>query len=169
MSDRLKFFREQMAAFEGASNPQKAIEHGYYIQQPKQSLAHTITNRIALRPSSTRTTEMFEGASNIASSHLLIGGIVSGKTTQLLVARDRINEIEDTHAHYVDVSLYTDISDLSTGMLIAIVGLVLCELTKDNEDLDLQQWREAIRKQAYGYSEKKVETKDLLVNSIFNS
>jgi len=63
MSDRLQFFREQMAAFEGTSDPQKAIEKGYFIKQPRNSMANTIANRIALRPS---------------SSHLLIGGIGSG-------------------------------------------------------------------------------------------
>ena len=116
MSDRLQFFREQMAAFEGTSDPQKAIEKGYFIKQPRNSMANTIANRIALRPS---------------SSHLLIGGIGSGKTTQLMMARDRINEIGDTHAVYVDASLYTDISEIQPGALIAIVGLVLSELTKN--------------------------------------
>ncbi len=42
MSDRLQLFREQMAAFEGTSDPQKAIEKGYFIQQPRHSLASQI-------------------------------------------------------------------------------------------------------------------------------
>lgn len=134
MSDRLQFFREQMAAFEGTSDPQKAIEKGYFIKQPKNSLAKTITNRIALRPS---------------SSHLSIGGIGSGKTTQLLMARDSINEIGDTHAVYVDASLYTDISEIQPGALIAIVGLVLSNMIEDQE---LQSFFE---RQSYGYTEQK--------------
>ena len=138
MSDRLQFFREQMAAFEGTSNPQKAIEKGYFIKQPRNSLTNTIANRIALRPS---------------SSHLLIGGIGSGKTTQLMMARDRINEIDDTHAVYVDASLYTDISEIQPGALIAIVGLVLSDLTQDSENKSIISLRKYITTQAYGYSE----------------
>ena len=138
MSDRLQFFREQMAAFEGTSDPQKAIEKGYFIQQPRNSLASTIANRIALRPS---------------SSHLLIGGIGSGKTTQLMMARDRINEIGDTHAVYVDASLYTDISEIQPGALIAIVGVVLSELTEDSKNKSIIQLKNYVEKQAYGYIE----------------
>lgn len=134
MSDRLQFFREQMAAFEGTSDPQKAIEKGYFIKQPRNSLANTIANRIALRPS---------------SSHLLIGGIGSGKTTQLMMARDRINEIGDTHAVYVDASLYTDISEIQPGALIAIVGLVLSEIIQDKESYNF------FKRQSYGYIEQK--------------
>lgn len=134
MSDRLQFFREQMAAFEGTSDPQKAIEKGYFIQQPRNSLASTIANRIALRPS---------------SSHLLTGGIGLGKTTQLLMARDHINEIGDTHAVYVDASLYTDISEIQPGALIAIFGLVLSDILQDKESYNF------FKRQSYGYIEQK--------------
>ena len=138
MSDRLQFFREQMAAFEGTSDPQKAIEKGYFIQQPRNSLANTIANRIALRPS---------------SSHLLIGGIGSGKTTQLMMARDRINEIGDTHAVYVDASLYTDISEIKPGALIAILGLVLSDLTKSINDESIRNAEKFIQEQSFGREE----------------
>ena len=117
MSNRLKLFRERMAAFEGAANPSEAIESGYYVHAPGKLLVDTISGRIALRPS---------------SSHLLLGGIGSGKTTQLLVACKQIIEIEDTHAIYVDVSLYTDISKLKSGIITAIIGLELANLMKDS-------------------------------------
>ncbi len=149
MSDRLQFFREQMAAFEGSSDPQKAIEKGYFVEQPKRSLASTIANRIALRPS---------------SSHLLLGGIGSGKTTQLMMARDRINEIEDIHAMYVDASLHTDISEIQPGALIAIVGLVLLSNLANNlENQSIQEFSDFINRKAYGYS----ETRE--IESLFNS
>ena len=153
MSDRLQFFREQMAAFEGSSDPQKAIEKGYFIKQPRSSLASTIANRIALRPS---------------SSHLLIGGIGSGKTTQLMMARDLINEIEDIHAIYVDASLYTDISEIQPGALIAIVGLVLSDLANNIEDQSIQELSDFINRKAYGHSEtiKKESTLDVVYKAI---
>jgi hypothetical protein len=137
MSNRLKFYREQMAAFEGTADPRKAIESGFYVAEPRKSSSSLIT-RVALRPSAT---------------HLLIGGIGSGKTTQLLVACDQFNKIEGVYAHYVDVSTYADISNLSINVLTAISGLVLSQLTKDSSDEKIQECRDVIRKKAYGYSE----------------
>lgn len=125
-----------MAAFEGAAEPSKAIESGYYVQAPVNLLVDDISARVALRP---------------FSSHLLIGGIGSGKTTQLLVACQKINEIEDIHAVYVDVSLDIDISKISSGVLTAIVGLELAKLIQDSEDNNIQADIRLIRNLAYGY------------------
>ncbi len=137
MSNRLKFFRSQMAAFEGTADPQRAIENGYYVPEPRKSASSLIT-RVGLRPSAT---------------HLLIGGIGSGKTTQLHIARNQFNEIEDVSAHYVDVSTYTNISEIVPGVLTAISGLVLSELTKSAQDIDIEDYQDLITKYAYGYSE----------------
>ena len=135
-TNRLDFFRQQIAAFEPSSDPQKAIEKGYYIEQPRNSLANMIANKIALRPS---------------SRHLLIGGIGSGKTTQLLMTCDKLNEIEDISTHYVDVSLYTDISKIKQGSLLAITGLVLSQLRNDWEEIGLKDAIHYIHDYAYGY------------------
>ena len=108
MSNRLQIFRERMAAFEGAANPQEAIENGYYDSAPGKLLAEKLSARVALRP---------------ASSHLLIGGIGSGKTTQLLVACQILKEIGDIYPIYIDVSLYTDIYKINPGVLTTIAGV----------------------------------------------
>jgi hypothetical protein len=126
-----------MAAFEGAANPSEAIESGYYVHAPGKLLVDTISGRIALRPS---------------SSHLLLGGIGSGKTTQLLVACQQINEIEDTRAIYVDVSLYTDISQITSGVLTAIAGVELAKLIEDSEDENIIQSIDSIHTLANGYT-----------------
>ncbi len=136
MSNRLQLFRERMAAFEGTANPSPAIESSYYVNAPGKLLGEHISGRIALRP---------------FSSHLLIGGIGSGKTTQLLVACEKINQVEDIHAIYIDVRLYADISKISTGVLTAIAGLELSEMLKESEDQSLQQSINLIRKLAFGY------------------
>ena len=137
MSNRLKLFRERMAAFEGAANPSEAIESGYYVHAPGKLLVDNISNRIALRPS---------------SSHLLLGGIGSGKTTQLLVAYQQINQIEDIYAIYIDVSEYTDISKITTGVLTAIAGLEIAKLIQDSKDKNIIQSVESIRDLANGYA-----------------
>ncbi|MBD2454387.1 hypothetical protein H6G80_09880 [Nostoc sp. FACHB-87] len=127
-----------MAAFEGAADPSKAVESGYYVHAPIKLLVDHISGRIALRPS---------------SSHLLIGGIGSGKTTQLLVACEKINEIEDIYAIYVDVSLYTDISQISSGVLTAIAGLELAKLMQDSDDPNVLSNIRIIRNLAHGHDE----------------
>jgi Cdc6-like AAA superfamily ATPase len=116
MSDRLKFFRRLMSAFEGTSNPQRAVERGFYVNLPNNPIEE-ITGRVALRPSSV---------------HLLFGGIGSGKTTQLLLTQQALNELEDIKAIYVDVSLVTDISALQSGALIAIAGLELIKILDES-------------------------------------
>lgn len=137
MSDRLKFFRRLMSAFEGTSNPQRAVERGFYVNLPNNPIGE-ITGRVALRPSSV---------------HLLFGGIGSGKTTQLLLTQQALNELEDIKAIYVDVSLVTDISDLKSGALIAIAGLELINILGSSSSSDLKNFKEIIKKAAYGYTE----------------
>jgi hypothetical protein len=139
MENLLDFFRKQMAAFEGSANPSKAIESGYYVPEPGKSVSDLIAARIALRPTST---------------HLILGGIGSGKTTQLLLGRDRIDELlENAYVRYIDVSLSTDISKIAPGVLVAIVGVTLANLMKDSEDDAVKKDVEHIQKIAYGYTE----------------
>jgi hypothetical protein len=146
MSERLQRFRKLMVAFEGTSNPQHAIERGYYVDLPNNPMAE-ITRRIEVRP---------------ASLHLLLGGIGSGKTTQLLLAQEHLNQLEGFKAIYVDVSLYTDISKIERGALIAIAGLEIIRLLdkSDDPELDKNQGlikaKEIIKKSAYGHNEAKV-------------
>ena len=59
---------------------------------------------------------------------MLFGGIGSGKTTQLLLTQQALNELEDIKAIYVDVSLVTDISNLQSSSLIAIAGIELIKI-----------------------------------------
>jgi hypothetical protein len=129
-----------MAAFEGAADPSDAIQRGYFVDAPDKLLVDNISGRIALRP---------------RSSHLLIGGIGSGKTSQLLVACKKINEIEDILAIYVDVSLQTDISKISTNVLTAITGLELAKLIEDSEDENIKRYIETLKNLADGYIEER--------------
>ena len=139
MSDRLKFFRKLMSAFEGTSNPQRAVERGFYINLPNNPVGE-ITRRIELRPSSV---------------HLLFGGIGSGKTTQLLLTQKALNKLEDIEAIYVDVSLVTDISDLKSGALIVIAGLELIKTLGNIEEIEIQNARKTIHDLAYGFNDIK--------------
>ncbi|NJM44869.1 MAG: hypothetical protein HC860_00845 [Alkalinema sp. RU_4_3] len=122
-SDRLLRFRQYMAAFEGSADPAKSIDHGHYVHAPGQLLVDQIAGRIALRPNST---------------HLLVGGIGSGKTTQLLVAQKQLEDVGDLAVCYVDVSRYTDISQVEPGVLMTIVALELADLIPSPMDASIQ-------------------------------
>jgi hypothetical protein len=151
--NRLDFLKSQISAFEGSMNPSKAIELGYYVTEPRKSVSELIAKRLALRP---------------ASTHLLLGGIGSGKTTQLLRTFDRVNELlENTYVNYIDVSLYTDISKISSKVLITIVGLVLSDLMIRAEDSIVSKNIELIQRFAYGYSEViKTPSKKEIMNTV---
>ena len=89
-----------------------------------------------------------------------MGGFGSGKTTQLLLAQEHLNQLEGFKAIYTDVSLHTDISELKQGSLVAVAGLEIIKLLDkiDNLELDKNQEfikaKETIKKSAYGYSQR---------------
>ena len=139
MSDRLKLFRGLMSAFEGTSNPQRAVDQRFYVNLPNNPVGE-ITRKIELRPSSV---------------HLLFGGVGSGKTTQLLLTQQALNKLEDIKAIYVDVSLVTDISDLKVGALITIAGLELIKILGNIEGTEIQNSRKTIQDLAYGFNDIK--------------
>ncbi len=133
---RREKFREYMVRFSPAADPAQAIRDGLYVPRPGRSMADEISGRIDLDPT---------------SSHLVVGGIGSGKTTQLLVARDRLNEIPDVHARYVDVSLEHDITQMKAGVLTVVAGAALGADLSDVEDGVVRGAVEQFKKWERGY------------------
>jgi energy-coupling factor transporter ATP-binding protein EcfA2 len=148
MINRLELFRSQIAAFDGAADPMNAIAKGYCIEEPHQSSTNALFKRISLRPQ---------------SKILLIGGIGSGKTTQLLRLQQILQQDSDTgiYSHYVDVTEYTKPNELQVGTLDAIVALELMAIL-ETKGFQLDEVRKtSIQKFAYGYSVME-DTPDLL-------
>lgn len=110
---RLEKFRGYMARLNPAGSPLQAVREGLYVPRPGRTTAEEIAGRLELDPS---------------SSHLVVGGIGSGKTTQLIVACDRLAALPDTHAEYVDVAEQHDLEQLKPGVLIILAGLALSQL-----------------------------------------
>ena len=113
MTTRLERFRGYMARLNPAGSPRAAVDAGLYVPRPGRSTADEIAARLELDP---------------ASSHLVVGGIGSGKTTQLLVAGDRLASLPDTHAEYIDVAELHDLGQLEPGILIVLAGAALSRL-----------------------------------------
>lgn len=78
----------------------------FYVDNPR-SVSSRIAAELALAP---------------ASSHLLVGGVGSGKTTELLATERRVAGIPDIARLYVDVTKQHDIAKMAPGAIIAQVG-----------------------------------------------
>jgi Cdc6-like AAA superfamily ATPase len=145
MENRLEFFRRQMAAFDGAADPRGAIENGFYIEEPEHSATNRLFKRICLKPN---------------SRNLLLGGIGSGKTTQLFKLSQLLNNTGDIYPHYIDVTVYENPEEVQQGLLDAIFGLELIGLlTHAGFPVD-SQLQALIQKYAYGSREEM----DILAN-----
>ncbi len=96
-----------------SGEPADAMER-FYVNQPR-SVSARIAAELALAP---------------ASSHLLLGGVGSGKTTELLATERRIATVADVATFYLDVTKRHDIARMTPGAIIAQVGLELADLVE---------------------------------------
>jgi hypothetical protein len=71
--------------------------------------------------------EVFAGTAelNRGAQMALVGGIGSGKTTELLLTMDRLRRHEDAVNLFLDASEFTDFSETNPGALLAAIGLRL--------------------------------------------
>jgi hypothetical protein len=118
VTERLQRFRTYMERLDAAAEPRSAIVRGLYVPPSARSVAEEITGRLELRP---------------ASAHLIVGGIGSGKTTQLLVAEERLRQLPDMRVAYLDVSRVHDLQKLRAGVLVALTGLSFSKLLADDK------------------------------------
>lgn len=103
-------FREYMKRFNPTAPARDAIDSGLVIDDVHQSLYQKLAARADLEP---------------GSQQLLVGGIGSGKTTELLLAEKWLNEQGHTLSFFIDISAETDLSGLNSGALLAAFGLHL--------------------------------------------
>jgi hypothetical protein len=107
-NDRLARFRAIRAKLDPTGDPASAIS-AFYVDSP-----HSVSARLAA-----------ELAIAPGSSHLLVGGVGSGKTTELLAVARHVASLADTAAFYIDVSKRHDIARMVPGAVVAQVGLAL--------------------------------------------
>ncbi|MBC8072762.1 MAG: hypothetical protein IAG13_30860 [Deltaproteobacteria bacterium] len=131
--DRLERFRAARAKLDPAGDPADA--GSFYVDSPR-SVSARIAAELAIAP---------------ASTHLLVGGVGSGKTTELLATERRLTSIPDVATLYVDVTKQHDIAKMSPGTVIAQVGLALAarleaigrpRYTRAAKDVAFGSWQE---------------------------
>lgn len=109
--DRRALFRAYMRRLDPKADPAIALRDGSYVPSPHATSSH-IATRLEIDP---------------ASSHLIIGAVGSGKTTELLAINDRLTASTDIVPLFVDVPSLQNVTKLSEGVL---VGLAWTEIWK---------------------------------------
>lgn len=137
--DRLERFRTLRARLDPAGDPAKAILERCYVDL-RSSVSARLAAELSLAPT---------------SMHLVIGGVGSGKTTELLVAQERLNLLPDTLALYLDVSKNHDVTKLVPGVVSLQVGLAIGEWAESHVVAINKQMAGSLRRLqglAQGYS-----------------
>jgi Cdc6-like AAA superfamily ATPase len=140
---RLQKIRAYMAKMNPVKDPAEAIKSGLYIQPPGKSLAQEIAQRLEVEPDST---------------HVIIGGIGSGKTTELLrivdILQDKLHDTADVVA-YIDVSQEHSLDTPRSGVLVALVGKELSAITEaltdDQRTDELEKAESEVSKHIHGF------------------
>jgi len=109
-----------MRAFNPTAPAPGVIKAGLVCEDLHRFLFRNLAGRADLEP---------------GSQQLLVGGIGSGKTTELLLARRWLRDQGHVLPFYIDISKATDLAELNTGSLVASFGVALARhFTNDFDD-----------------------------------
>ncbi len=135
-----------MASLNAAASPQQALDSGFYVPPPAAlSIAHELSARLELQP---------------ASTHLVVGGVGSGKTTELLAACQKLADDEEIAAIYVDVSEFFDLAEFTSSTLLAALLQGLAEPLKQWEARHPQVRSASLQYQEWSYYKSRSKDDD---------
>ncbi len=120
-ADRRARFREYMRRLNPSGDPKLAVAEELYVRTPLGT-SDRIVKRLEIEPQ---------------SSHLVIGGIGSGKTTELRIIERELIAGGETQVVFLDVPSHQDLSKLKPGVLLSLVGLSLGAVAIHNEALEV--------------------------------
>lgn len=106
-----------MKAFNPTAPARDVIAAGMVLKDLRKNLHLNLAARADLEP---------------GSQQLIVGGIGSGKTTELLLAEQSLNEQENSLSLFIDVTAETDLSRFNSGALLASFGLHLARAIAQN-------------------------------------
>lgn len=113
--DRRALFRAYMRRLDPKADPAIALRDGSYVPSPHATSSH-IATRLEIDP---------------ASSHLIIGAVGSGKTTELLAVNDRLIASTDIVPLFVDVPSLQNVTKLSEGVLVGLAWTQIWKHVKE--------------------------------------
>ncbi|HZI13652.1 MAG TPA: hypothetical protein VE153_24960 [Myxococcus sp.] len=109
-----------MRNMDPTSDPLQAFEGGFYVPPP-EAVGRRVSTRLELEPT---------------SNHLIIGGIGSGKTTELIQVEKTLGAVGDVLTARVDVPAVHRVDKLKPGVLIALAAAAAVDRLKGLVDLD---------------------------------
>lgn len=148
-SDRRERFRIYMQKLNPTAPARTVLDLGLAVQDLHESLYETLAARADLDP---------------GSQQLLVGGIGSGKTTELLLAQRWLGERRESVCLYIDISSETDLSGLNSGAVLAGFGVHLARAFRKSgfesalsEELrsELESFQQELKHFAFGKTETK--------------
>lgn len=136
-------FRKYMKRLNPTASARDAIEAGLVVDDLHGSLYQKLAVRADLEP---------------GSQQLLVGGVGSGKTTELLLAVNWLQAQRNSIPLYIDVAAEADLSQLSPGAVLAAFGSHLAEEcskrleagSSSEQLLALKRSCEAVRRFVFG-------------------
>ncbi len=115
--DRRERYRAFMRQVNPTLSPRTSIEEGLIAEDQGRSVYRKLAARAELRP---------------GSQQLVVGGIGSGKTTELLLAEAELRRDPVAAAIFIDITAETDLTKLTSGALLAGIGLHVAQLVLGN-------------------------------------
>lgn len=143
-STRRERFRAYMHAFNPTAQARDLIAAGLIYEDAHGKLHKNLAGRADLEP---------------GSQQLLVGGIGSGKTTELLLTREWLAKATDGLVFFIDITAETDLTGFNHGALLASFGVHLVRRIgrKTNRTAsaaaDLESATKQIREFAFGKAE----------------
>jgi hypothetical protein len=129
--NRLEKYRVLMRAFDGAQPA------GPYYQRRPDCASRRLTARLLLHPGAVLA---------------LIGGIGSGKSSELQAAVAALAKRTDWYPVYVDVSLKHDLTELKAGTVLAAIGLSLSDGIGEATDPAVKKAIQSFKRWGHGYT-----------------
>ncbi len=138
-----------MGAFNPAASPEQSISQGL-LDTGTANLFLNIAARAEVEP---------------GSAQVLLGGIGTGKTTQLMLAAENLRQ-RNAHPFYAEVSKFTDLNEAGPGTLAAIVAAELMSLRQGKKIPDPD--KRALNEFAHGrWVEPEPPDDDMGLDAIF--
>ena len=117
-----------MRRLDPKADPSIALRDGSYVPSPYATSSH-IATRLEIDP---------------ASSHLIIGAVGSGKTTELLAIKERLAASTDIVPLFMDVPSVQNLTKLGEGVLVSLAWTQIWKhITENRSDLGKKHKKEA--------------------------
>lgn len=116
MSTRRDRFRQQIQRWNATTGVEEALREGWVRARPSPGVSEQITAPLEL---------------DERMSLALIGGVGSGKTTELLQVAERLRQDPARVVAYVDVGRRVSLAQLKRHVLVGVVALALAEAMRD--------------------------------------